>query len=91
MADKSPEGFVGASPQAMEEYRDIQWDRLKRLIGLRRDFADDLDERGLKMIDLSLKAAFEDCSEVGMGDKARNIIRKTIPDFIKKLDEEPNT
>lgn len=45
--------------------------RLERLIRLRRDFEDHLNELGVDILDRSLYATYLDCVDAGAGESAR--------------------
>lgn len=56
--------------------------RLRRLLRLRRDHADEMNARGLALMDDMIVRSFRDCLEVGAGDEARLLtasIRSAIP------------
>jgi hypothetical protein len=48
--------------------------RLTRLIQLHRNFQDDLNPMGLRLIEQSIKATCNDCADFGAGDQARAML-----------------
>lgn len=48
--------------------------RLERLIRLRRDFEDHLNELGVDILDRSLYATYRDCVEAGAADGALHLM-----------------
>ena len=56
--------------------------RLRRLLRLRRDHFDELNEQGLRLLDRSIFAAYCDCLDIGQGDAAKSVlkdVRLTVP------------
>jgi len=41
--------------------------RLRRLLGLRREFEDVLNDRGIRLLDHCLFSTYRDCKELGVG------------------------
>ncbi|MEX2247107.1 MAG: hypothetical protein WEC75_10510 [Dehalococcoidia bacterium] len=65
-----------------EHLREGYLNRLRRLLRLRRDHFDELNEQGLRLLDRSIFAAYCDCLDIGHGDAARQIlkdVRLTVP------------
>ena len=65
-----------------EQLRDGYLNRLRRLLRLRRDHFDELNEQGLRLLDRSIFAAYCDCIDIGHGDAARAVlkdVRLTVP------------
>jgi len=58
-----------------DQLRDGYLSRLRRLLRLRRDHFDELNEQGLRLLDRSIFAAYCDCLDIGQGDSARNILK----------------
>ena len=50
--------------------------RLRRLLRLRSDHYDDLNERGLWLLDRSIFATYCDCRGLGAGFVAQDVIRR---------------
>ena len=50
--------------------------RLRRLLRLRTDHHEDLNEQGLWLLDRSIFTTYRDCLELGMGFVAQGIIRR---------------
>lgn len=76
----------GAAPDIVrakpEQMRDGYLDRLRRLLRLRRDHFEELNEQGLRLLDRSIFAAYCDCIDIGQGDAARAVlkdVRLTLP------------
>jgi hypothetical protein len=53
--------------------------RLERLIRLRRDFEDHLNDLGVDILDRSIYATFRDCVDAGASDRARDLMA-ALPD-----------
>jgi hypothetical protein len=76
---ESASTIAGARP---EQLRDGYLSRLRRLLRLRRDHYDELNEQGLRLLDRSIFAAYCDCIDIGLGDAARDVlkdVRLTVP------------
>jgi hypothetical protein len=58
-----------------DQLRDGYLSRLRRLLRLRRDHFDELNEQGLRLLDRSIFAAYCDCIDIGQADAARNILK----------------
>jgi hypothetical protein len=58
-----------------EQLRDGYLNRLRRLLRLRRDHFDELNEQGLRLLDRSIFAAYCDCLDIGQGDAARSVLK----------------
>jgi len=58
-----------------DQLRDGYLSRLRRLLRLRRDHFDELNEQGLRLLDRSIFAAYCDCLDIGQGDAARTILK----------------
>ncbi|HZP57046.1 MAG TPA: hypothetical protein VFC53_05775 [Dehalococcoidia bacterium] len=58
-----------------EELRDGYLNRLRRLLRLRRDHFDELNEQGLRLLDRSIFAAYCDCLDIGQGEAARAVLK----------------
>jgi len=52
--------------------------RLERLIRLRRDFEDHLNDLGVDILDRSIYATFRDCVDSGLADRAR-LLMEALP------------
>ena len=50
--------------------------RLERLIRLRKDYREDLNPLGLRLLDRAIYATYRDCVEFGAEKKARAIMAK---------------
>jgi hypothetical protein len=58
-----------------EQLRDGYLNRLRRLLRLRRDHFDELNDQGLRLLDRSIFAAYCDCIDIGQGDAARAVLK----------------
>ncbi len=58
-----------------EQLRDGYLNRLRRLLRLRRDNFEDLNEQGLRLLDQSIFASYCDCLDIGQGDEAKSILK----------------
>lgn len=75
-AAERPGGSLGDDLQANDTLRKIYLRRLERLLGLRQQHYHDLNEKGLRLLDHSIFAAYCDCREVGAGDEGRQALRQ---------------
>jgi hypothetical protein len=66
-----PEIAHATSDQLREGY--LQ--RLRRLLRLRRDHFEELNDQGLRLLDRSIFAAYCDCLDIGQGDAARGVLK----------------
>ena len=64
--------IAGAHP---EQLRDGYLNRLRRLLRLRRDHFEELNDQGLRLLDRSIFAAYCDCIDIGQGDAARAVLK----------------
>lgn len=56
--------------------------RLRRLLRLRRDHAEEMNAQGVSLMDNCIVATFQDCVRVGAAEEARKImadVRTAIP------------
>ncbi len=58
-----------------DQLREGYLNRLRRLLRLRRDHFDELNEQGLRLLDRSIFAAYCDCLDIGQGEAARNVLK----------------
>ena len=58
-----------------EQLREGYLNRLRRLLRLRRDHFEELNDQGLRLLDRSIFAAYCDCLDIGHGEAARNILK----------------
>ena len=54
-----------------DETKVLYVSRLARLIRLRQDFQDDLNQLGVELLDRSIYATYRDCIDFGAADQAR--------------------
>ena len=65
-----------------EQLREGYLNRLRRLLRLRRDHFEELNDQGLRLLDRSIFAAYCDCLDIGEGEAARGVlkdVRLTVP------------
>jgi hypothetical protein len=71
MSPESP----SPSPRAEEsQVKAIFLGRLQRLIRLRREYREDLNPLGLRLLDRAIDATYRDCIDYGAADAARPIM-----------------
>ncbi len=58
-----------------DQLRDGYLNRLRRLLRLRRDHFDELNEQGLRLLDRSIFASYCDCIDIGQGDAAKAVLK----------------
>ena len=58
-----------------DQLRDGYLQRLRRLLRLRRDHFDELNEQGLRLLDRSIFAAYCDCIDIGQSDAAKAVLK----------------
>lgn len=58
-----------------EQLRGGYLNRLSRLLRLRRDHFDEMNEQGLRLLDRSIFAAYCDCLDIGQGDQAKAVLK----------------
>jgi hypothetical protein len=74
------EPSVGAANT--EQLREGYLSRLRRLLRLRRDHFEELNDQGLRLLDRSIFAAYCDCLDIGEAEAARSVlkdVRLTVP------------
>jgi hypothetical protein len=60
--------------EAQNALQEIYLGRLQRLLRLRRQHEQDLNQHGVRLLDHSIFAAYCDCRELGAGTRARTIL-----------------
>jgi hypothetical protein len=64
-----------SSPRAKEgEIKALFVARLERLIRLRKDYREDLNPLGLRLLDRSIYSTYRDCVDYGAGKEARALM-----------------
>jgi hypothetical protein len=58
-----------------DQLRDGYLNRLRRLLRLRRDHFDELNEQGLRLLDRSIFAAYCDCIDIGQSEAAKAVLK----------------
>jgi hypothetical protein len=48
--------------------------RLRRLIRMRREYHEDLNPLGFRLLDRAIDATYQDCIDYGAGDEAKAIL-----------------
>jgi len=66
------EEIANAKP---DQLRDGYLNRLRRLLRLRRDHFEELNEQGLRLLDRSIFAAYCDCIDIGQGEAAKAVLK----------------
>jgi hypothetical protein len=77
---QTPEPRIAHAQSA--QLRDGYLSRLRRLLRLRRDHFEELNDQGLRLLDRSIFAAYCDCLDIGEGDAAKDVlkdVRLTVP------------
>lgn len=70
------------APATSEQLREGYLSRLRRLLRLRRDHFEELNDQGLRLLDRSIFAAYCDCLDIGESDAAKSVlkdVRLTVP------------
>ena len=70
------------APATTAQLKDGYLSRLRRLLRLRRDHFEELNDQGLRLLDRSIFAAYCDCLDIGEGDAAKDVlkdVRLTVP------------
>ena len=57
-----------------ERFVDLYTRRLRRLVAIRRDHGDRMNEQGLRLLDRSIYSTFCDCRDLGAGARGRQLI-----------------
>jgi hypothetical protein len=71
----SPE--MPSSPRADEgQIKAVFTTRLERLLQMRKDYREDLNPLGLRLLDRAIDATYRDCVDFGAADQARAIMSK---------------
>jgi hypothetical protein len=73
-----PQPLLAGGPAGQTETRsalqEIYLQRLQRLLRLRRQHEQDLNQHGVRLLDHSIFAAYCDCRDLGAGTRARGIL-----------------
>ena len=66
-----------SSPHAEEgQVKAVFTNRLERLLRMRKDYREDLNPLGLRLLDRAIDATYRDCVDFGAADQARAIMSK---------------
>jgi hypothetical protein len=79
---ESPAPAPPIARASAEQLREGYLSRLRRLLRLRRDHFEELNDQGLRLLDRSIFAAYCDCLDIGEGESARSVlkdVRLTVP------------
>lgn len=71
-----------------EALRQGSVEQLKRLLRLRRDHADELNDAGLKLLDTSITSSVQECKDHGCTREAHDLLRKSFPELFKETELE---
>ena len=69
--------------------RGVYLRRLRRMVRLRHQHSQDLNQQGLRLLDRSIFAAYCDCRDAGAGHKAHDILREVNPPIENQSGDEP--
>ena len=53
--------------------------RLERLIRMRRDYREDLNPLGIRLLDRAIEATFQDCVDFGGAKEAQDLMTGYVP------------
>ncbi len=53
--------------------------RLERLLRMRREYREDLNPLGIRLLDRAIEATFQDCVDFGGAREARNLMTGYVP------------
>jgi hypothetical protein len=60
--------------------------RLERLIRLRREYSQDLNPLGLRLLDRSIHATYKDCVDFGAAEQAKQLVaRHPVPGWDRDI------
>ena len=80
-----------SSPRAEEgQVKAIFLGRLQRLIRLRREYREDLNPLGLRLLDRAIDATYRDCVDFGAAEIARPIMAVHQKTVWKSVTDEAN-
>jgi hypothetical protein len=66
-----------SSPRAEEgQVKAVFIARLERLLRMRKDYREDLNPLGLRLLDRAIDSTYRDCVDFGAADQARAIMSK---------------
>ena len=63
-------------PAAGDQTKSVFINRLSRLLQLHRNFQDDLNPMGLRLLEQSIRATYSDCIDFGAGDQAKTLLTR---------------
>ncbi len=60
--------------------------RLERLVRLRREYSEDLNPLGLRLLDRAINSTYNDCLDYGAQDEIKGIVAQhPVPDWDKDI------
>ena len=66
-----------SSPRAAEgDTKALFVSRLRRLIQQRKDYSEDLNPLGIRLLDRAIDATYQDCIDYGASSEARTLMAK---------------
>ena len=80
------QGPLGLKVFKPEELDDVNMERLKRLLRLRRDCFHRLNRVGQNLVDRSIAGVYADCVDSGKGGDAQTLMDSFLPEFLQKTD-----
>jgi len=69
--------------------RGVYLRRLRRMVRLRHQHSQDLNQQGLRLLDRSIFAAYCDCRDAGAGHKARAVLGEVDFPIDRQANDEP--
>jgi|SRR3989344_1410466 len=67
-----------------ESLREDNLGRLNRMLSIRDDHWDTLNNAGKRLIDSAIVSAYLDCTRSGVSEDARRILEERVPSFLKQ-------
>ena len=74
-----PPEMSAAHDKNTNELRTTFINRLERLIETRKDRSEDMNPLGVRLLDRSIQATFQDCIDSGAAEAARRIMSRYAP------------
>jgi hypothetical protein len=70
-------GSGQTTPESGEGHvKDVFVTRLERLLRMRKDYREDLNPLGLRLLDRAIDSTYRDCIDYGAADRARAVMSK---------------
>lgn len=86
MATTHPVDSLSLSEAQTGSLRETYLGRLRRLIRLRRQHEQELNARGIRLLDRTIFAAYYDCRNAGLEREAREILRRAQVELDRSAD-----